>query len=119
LPREPDKNPFRPPAPASPPRPAGPGRRPGWWVSRNKPRNASRPQPPVENHSYANDIKAVWIVKAWLVSTNYRLTPPAFPAEPALRMPAFLGMGFMNGQALIVVDMQNDFCPGGALPVAG
>jgi nicotinamidase/pyrazinamidase len=25
----------------------------------------------------------------------------------------------MNEQALIVIDVQNDFCPGGALPVAG
>lgn len=27
--------------------------------------------------------------------------------------------GFRRGDALLIVDVQNDFCPGGALPIVG
>ena len=30
-----------------------------------------------------------------------------------------MGISFQPGDALIVVDVQPDFCPGGALPIAG
>src|SRR5436853_5435959 len=34
-------------------------------------------------------------------------------------MPNKLHNVFEPGDALIIVDVQNDFCPGGALPIAG
>jgi nicotinamidase/pyrazinamidase len=48
---------------------------------------------------------------------DWRLTQVAF--WTTFRSSGEEGEGYMAGEALIVVDVQNDFCPGGSLAVAG
>jgi nicotinamidase/pyrazinamidase len=82
---------------------------------------------PVKIHSYANDIKAAWIVKAefWrgrhlhCIEGSKPVDGAAASAELARIAEANYRIEVMDRQALIVIDLQNDFCPGGALPVAG
>ena len=90
---------------------------------------------PVKTHSYANDIKAPVIVKAdfsALIAAVALSAQTVAAATKALTKQAVLAdswppehCGFMHEEnamaeeALIVIDLQNDFCPGGALAVAG
>jgi nicotinate phosphoribosyltransferase len=45
--------------------------------------------------------------------------PEALPGRPAIPVTCVPGRKPRDGRALIIVDVQNDFCEGGSLPVAG
>ena len=115
--RAPGRNRCRPPGCATRLRQGGRAPHRPSWVSRSASRNPVSGDAVRGNRSYANDISAPRHCQSDALARAHRIQ--RLTRRPVFRRRSASRRRMAWQQALIVIDVQNDFCPGGALAVAG